>query len=520
MQYVRRTARVATAGLLETSHGRYRQVLFRSGALFDGHALRRARLAAGARRPDRRGGVRTRGRRAADRRRRPGRRPRRRPAGARLRGRPRARGAGRARADPLRPVTTLDSRGRTSTRSRRTPTRTPSCPGSSAAAGRWRPSRAARRPRPTSTRSCPDRPVFLPNRDHHGAWVNTPRARAGRHRRGHPGPGRRPLRARRRRRPERHAARGRDARRGPARCRPTADDGVRRRAARRPGATCTRSASPAGRTRSSGRTPAWTTPAPTYLRAVERGRPDRGRRRRALVGPRPRRRAGRRPRRRGARPGPTAGSARRASRSCRTASPRTAPPRSRRRTSTAAGTRPPTPATRSSTPDALREAVAALDARGLPGARARDRRPRRARGARRLRGRPTAGPDLRHHVAHLQLVHPDDVARFAALGVAANVQALWACHDDADGRADPAVRSGPSGPRWQYPFGDLRRAGARLVAGSDWPVSTPDPLAAIHVAVNRTTYGDPGRAGTTRSCPSRPWTSRPRSRRTPRARRG
>jgi predicted amidohydrolase YtcJ len=49
--------------------------------------------------------------------------------------------------------------------------------------------------------------------------------------------------------------------------------------------------------------------------------------------------------------------------------------------------------------------------------------------------------------------------------------------------------------RWQYPFGDLQRAGARLVAGSDWPVSTPDPLAAIHVAVNRTAYGEDGRAG-------------------------
>ena len=31
--------------------------------------------------------------------------------------------------------------------------------------------------------------------------------------------------------------------------------------------------------------------------------------------------------------------------------------------------------------------------------------------------------------------------------------------------------------------------------GSDWPVSSPDPLQAIHVAVNRTAYGEPGRAG-------------------------
>ena len=45
------------------------------------------------------------------------------------------------------------------------------------------------------------------------------------------------------------------------------------------------------------------------------------------------------------------------------------------------------------------------------------------------------------------------------------------------------------------PFGDLHRAGARLVMGSDWPVTTPDPLAAIHTAVTRTTYGASGREG-------------------------
>jgi predicted amidohydrolase YtcJ len=37
--------------------------------------------------------------------------------------------------------------------------------------------------------------------------------------------------------------------------------------------------------------------------------------------------------------------------------------------------------------------------------------------------------------------------------------------------------------------GLLRRAGARLAAGSDWPVSDPGPLAAIHTAVNRATHG-------------------------------
>ena len=104
------------------------------------------------------------------------------------------------------------------------------------------------------------------------------------------------------------------------------------------------------------------------------------------------------------------------------------------------------------------------------------------------------GRDLRHHVAHLQVVHPDDVGRFAGLGVAANMQALWACLDEQMTELTLPFL-GEQRSRWQYPFGDLHRAGARLVAGSDWPVSTPDPLAAIHVAVNRTAYGEPGPAG-------------------------
>ena len=100
----------------------------------------------------------------------------------------------------------------------------------------------------------------------------------------------------------------------------------------------------------------------------------------------------------------------------------------------------------------------------------------------------------RHHIAHLQLVHPDDVPRFAELGVAANIQALWACLDDQMAELTlPFI--GEERGRWQYPFGDLHRAGVRLVAGSDWPVSTPNPLEAIHVAVNRWAHGEEGPAG-------------------------
>ena len=99
--------------------------------------------------------------------------------------------------------------------------------------------------------------------------------------------------------------------------------------------------------------------------------------------------------------------------------------------------------------------------------------------------RAANGPrDTRPHLAHLQVVHPDDVPRFARLGATANIQALWAAHEPQMDELtipflDPALAAR------QYPFGDLRRAGARLAAGSDWPVSSPDPLQGIHVAVNR-----------------------------------
>ncbi|MGW0958119.1 amidohydrolase [Streptomyces gelaticus] len=90
----------------------------------------------------------------------------------------------------------------------------------------------------------------------------------------------------------------------------------------------------------------------------------------------------------------------------------------------------------------------------------------------------------RHHLAHLQVVHPDDIPRFAALGAIANIQPLWASHEpQMDELTIPYL--GPERAAWQYPFGSLLRAGATLAAGSDWSVSSPDPLEGIHVAVNR-----------------------------------
>ncbi|PZG19293.1 amidohydrolase [Nonomuraea aridisoli] len=92
--------------------------------------------------------------------------------------------------------------------------------------------------------------------------------------------------------------------------------------------------------------------------------------------------------------------------------------------------------------------------------------------------------DRRHHIAHLQLVHPDDVPRFRELGVTANLQAYWA-------QLEPQMEEltvpflGRDRADLQYPFGDLLRSGATLAMGSDWAVTTANPLEEIEVAVTR-----------------------------------
>jgi predicted amidohydrolase YtcJ len=105
-----------------------------------------------------------------------------------------------------------------------------------------------------------------------------------------------------------------------------------------------------------------------------------------------------------------------------------------------------------------------------------------------------AGGDHRHHIAHLQVVRPDDVPRFAALGVAANMQPLWAAHGrQMDELTIPFL--GDERASWQYPFAALRAAGAVLAAGSDWAVSSANPWWGIHVAVNRIAPPGEGTSG-------------------------
>ena len=95
------------------------------------------------------------------------------------------------------------------------------------------------------------------------------------------------------------------------------------------------------------------------------------------------------------------------------------------------------------------------------------------------------GPsDTRPHIAHIQVIHPDDIVRFRELDVVANAQPYWACHEgQMDRLTIPFL--GPMRATWQYPFRSLRAAGAVLAMGSDWSVSTPDPLLEMELAVER-----------------------------------
>jgi predicted amidohydrolase YtcJ len=137
-------------------------------------------------------------------------------------------------------------------------------------------------------------------------------------------------------------------------------------------------------------------------------------------------------------------------------------------------------------PGLLKAAVTALDKEGFQvhfhaiGDRAiRDcldaiEAARRANGAR----------DARHHLAHIELFNPADIPRFRQLGVVANFQPLWAY---ADGYVTDLTLPflEPERRRWIYPIASLLRSGAVVAFGSDWSVSSANPLEEMEVAVTR-----------------------------------
>jgi predicted amidohydrolase YtcJ len=99
----------------------------------------------------------------------------------------------------------------------------------------------------------------------------------------------------------------------------------------------------------------------------------------------------------------------------------------------------------------------------------------------------TNGPrDRRPVIAHTQCIDPADVPRFAALGVVANLEPLWAQLDPSQVELT-LPRLGPDRGREQYPMASLVASGAVVSFGSDWPVSSYRPLEGLAVAVTRQT---------------------------------
>ena len=92
--------------------------------------------------------------------------------------------------------------------------------------------------------------------------------------------------------------------------------------------------------------------------------------------------------------------------------------------------------------------------------------------------------DSRHHLSHIMVWDPTDFDRMADLDAIANFQALWASkgtHYD----EITYVRMGEERSNYLYPINSLHKLGVKLAFGSDWYVTSANPLLAIEVAVTR-----------------------------------
>ncbi len=125
------------------------------------------------------------------------------------------------------------------------------------------------------------------------------------------------------------------------------------------------------------------------------------------------------------------------------------------------------------------------------------------------------GPrDRRPHIAHIQLFHPDDVA-------AVRGRSAWWPTCSRSGRTptayitrrSPSRGWGPSDRSGSIPSARSTRRAQRLAGGSDWSVTSVNPLHAIQVAVTRKALDAP--ADGPRGCPSSGSTSPRRWRPTP-----
>lgn len=139
-------------------------------------------------------------------------------------------------------------------------------------------------------------------------------------------------------------------------------------------------------------------------------------------------------------------------------------------------------------PEQLRSMVTAVDAAGFqPHIHAiGDRAVRTALDAIEAAAQTNGPRDRRPVIAHVQLIDDADRQRLARLGVIANIEPLW-CQLDSLMSLLTTPHLGQERSDTQYPLATLSRLGASLSFGSDWPVSSADPLEGISVACSRQT---------------------------------
>ena len=95
----------------------------------------------------------------------------------------------------------------------------------------------------------------------------------------------------------------------------------------------------------------------------------------------------------------------------------------------------------------------------------------------------------RHHISHLQVIHPDDIPRFGEIDAIANFQPLWIGYSDYIRELNvPAI--GAERVSWMYPIRSVMASGGKVAFGSDWSVSTANPFEQIEVAVTHGSIDD------------------------------
>jgi predicted amidohydrolase YtcJ len=87
---------------------------------------------------------------------------------------------------------------------------------------------------------------------------------------------------------------------------------------------------------------------------------------------------------------------------------------------------------------------------------------------------------IRHRIEHVQVIHPDDLPRFAELDIIASMQPIHATSDMLMADRYWGARSA-----YAYAWQSLLANHARLIFGSDSPVESPHPFWGIHAAVTR-----------------------------------